>query len=304
LAQTRPRTPKPDWLKVRAPHGEPFFDLKQILRRRGLHTVCEEARCPNIGECWDGGTATFMIMGDVCTRGCSFCAVTTLKKGTPLDPLEPQKIADAVAEMDLDYIVLTTVDRDDLPDQGAAHCAATVRAVREAHPRIIQEVLFGDFQGNEDHIRTVVDAKPEVYGHNVETIRRLTPKVRDARCSYDQSLRVLELAKELDPGMYTKSSIMLGLGETEEEVVETMEDLRAIDVNILTLGQYLQPTFKHLDVETFVHPEQFDRYREIGESLGFLFVASGPLVRSSYRAGEYFMQNVIERDRAAKGHNA
>ncbi len=282
---------KPHWLKVRAPGGETFMDLKGVLRRHSLVTVCEEARCPNIGECWNSGTATFMLLGDVCTRGCRFCAVKTSKQGSQVDPFEPSKIGDAVAHMGLDYVVLTSVNRDDLADQGASHFAATIRAIKQAG--ILCECLIPDFRGDTNCLRTILAAKPEVLAHNIETVARLTPKVRDPRATYEQSLSLLRHAKEMDPKVYTKSSIMVGLGESFEEVIEAMKDLRQVGVDLLTVGQYLQPSKRHLKVATFVHPETFARYREVGLELGFLYVAAGPLVRSSYRAGEFFIKRVI-----------
>lgn len=293
--------PKPPWLKVRLGSGENFFHLKDILRERQLVTVCEEARCPNMGECWKSGTATFMLMGDTCTRGCRFCAVKTARQGQPLDRDEPAKIADSVAAMQLEYVVLTSVDRDDLPDQGAGHFAATIRAIKAAHPKVIVEVLIPDFQGQTDALQTLLDAEPEVVAHNLETVRRLSRRVRDARADYDQSLNVLRWLKATAPQRYTKSALMVGLGESEAELAESMDDLRAVGVDILTIGQYLQPTRKHLPVEEFIHPEQFERLQQLGEEKGFLFVASGPLVRSSYRAGEFFIQNTIKQRAKEKG---
>lgn len=284
---------KPEWLKVRAPSGEPFYELKRLLRRRNLHTVCEEARCPNIGECWRGGTATFMILGDTCTRGCRFCAVKTAKRGLTLDPQEPKKIADAVHEMGLDYVVLTSVDRDDLADQGSAHFAATVAAIKAHDANILVECLIPDFRGELDCLDRILAAQPDVLAHNVETVPRLTKGVRDPRATYEQSLAVLRAAKKLRESVFTKSSIMVGLGETSAEVLQTMRDLRAVSVDILTVGQYLQPTKRHLKVAAFVHPELFAYYKAQGEALGFRFVASGPLVRSSYRAGEFFVKNIL-----------
>jgi lipoic acid synthetase len=287
---------KPDWLRVRPPAGETYVRLKGLLRSLDLHTVCEEAHCPNVWECWGGGTATIMLMGDTCTRGCRFCAVTSGNPHGVLDLDEPRKVAIALGELDLTYVVLTSVDRDDLPDGGASHFARTVREIKARRPEMILEALIPDFQGDLDAVRTVVDAGVDVLDHNVETVERLQRKVRDPRASYRQSLRVLEAAKGMREGLFTKSSIMLGLGETENEVTTTMRDLRGAGVDILTLGQYLRPSSWHLAVEDYVPPETFDRYREIGESMGFLYVASGPLVRSSYRAGEYFLEKVI-RDR-------
>ncbi len=288
---------KPSWLKVRLASGETYTHLKEILRERKLVTVCEEARCPNIGECWGSGTATFMLMGDTCTRGCRFCAVKTARLGQPLDLAEPKKIAESVAAMNLDYVVLTSVDRDDLPDQGAAHFASTIRELKQAHPRVITEVLIPDFRGSEAALETMVQAQPEVIAHNLETVPRLSRQVRDQRASYQQSLDVLQWIKQRDPSRYTKTALMLGLGETEAEILASMDDMRAVGVDILTMGQYLQPTQKHLPVHEFVPPEQFERLRILGEAKGFLFIAAGPLVRSSYRAGEFFIKNTIEENR-------
>ncbi len=266
---------------------------------RGLATVCEEAQCPNVGECWGGGTATFMVMGDTCTRGCRFCAVNTEKEGRSLDPLEPAKLARSVEEMELDYVVVTSVDRDDLPDQGASHVATCIDTLHKQCPDTLVEFLIPDFQGEEDLLSLVVDAEPHVLAHNIETVRRLTPEVRDARAGYDQSLDVLRFAKEyareaLDVPMYTKSSLMVGLGETQEEIGQAMDDLRAAGVDFLTLGQYLRPSEQHIAVDDFVPPDTFDTYEQMGQDKGFKYVASGPLVRSSYRAGEYYITNVIE----------
>lgn len=291
------RQPKPPWLKVRLAGGETYAHLKQILRDRNLHTVCEEARCPNLGECWGGGTATFMLMGDTCTRGCRFCAVKTAKRGQPLDPEEPYKVAEVIAAMDLDYVVLTSVDRDDLPDGGADHFALTVEAIRAAHPRILTEVLIPDFQGERAALDRLIVARPDVIAHNLETVERLSRSVRDARASYSRSLEVLAYIKQRDPSRYTKSALMLGLGETEAEVVAALDDLRAHQVDILTIGQYLQPTSKHLPVQTFIPPETFAYWQTVCESKGFLYTASGPLVRSSYRAGELFVKNLLLKEK-------
>ena len=294
-----PRRSKPPWLKVRAPGGERYTHIKGRARQLKLHTVCEEARCPNIGECWGGGTATFMVMGDICTRGCRFCAVNTRRTGAPLDPDEPRNVAAAIAEMGLDYVVLTSVDRDDLPDQGAGHFAACVREIRVASPKTLVEVLIPDFSGREALVAQVSDARPDVIAHNIECVRRLTPTVRDPRATYDQSLRVLTQLKALLPGRLTKSSIMVGVGETEAEVLETMGDLRAVGVDFLTIGQYLQPTQKHLKLHEYITPEVFDQYRRVGEGIGFKYVASGPLVRSSYKAGEFFITQYLRQQTAA-----
>jgi lipoic acid synthetase len=282
---------KPVWLRVRAPSGEKYTKVKQSLRSLDLHTVCEEARCPNISECWGTGTATIMIMGDICSRGCRFCAVNS---GRPvlLDADEPERVAKAIKEWKLSYVVITSVCRDDLKDGGAEHIAKTIKATKDLCPKTIVEPLIPDFRGNEDSIKIVVESKPEVISHNIETVSRLTPKVRDARASYEQSLRVLKKIKDIDSLIYTKSSIMLGLGENEEEIIQTIKDLRSVGVNILTLGQYLQPNPKYLPVVEYITPEKFNWLREIGESVGFAYVASGPLVRSSYRAGEFFIEKL------------
>lgn len=285
---------KPSWLKVRPPAGENYQRLKALLRGLDLYTVCEEAHCPNIHECWGGGTATIMLMGDTCTRGCRFCNV---KSGNPrgwLDPLEPENVGWAVSQLGLDYVVLTSVDRDDLPDGGAAHFARTIGAIKAKAPNVIVEALIPDFQGDVDALRTVVDARPEVIDHNIETVESLTPKVRDPRATYGQSLSVLKNVKKLNRHIYAKSSLMLGLGETDEEVLCTMQDLRDAHVDILTLGQYLQPSLRHLQVAQFMPPAKFDELREQAEALGFLYVAAGPVVRSSYRAGEYFLSALLK----------
>lgn len=290
--------PKPDWLKVPIPAGPVVGRLTGILRQRGLHTVCEEARCPNMGECWAGGTATFMVLGDVCTRGCRFCAVKTHKDGLPVDHDEPDKVAEAVAAMDLTYVVLTMVDRDDLSDGGAHHIAATVAAIKRRDPNILVETLVSDFQGDEGQIAACLAGGPEVFAHNVETVERLTPRVRDHRCDYRRSLVVLRTAKRLRPGVVTKSSIMLGLGESDAEVERAIDDLRAHDVDVLTLGQYLRPTLKHLPVKEHIAPARFAALEKRALRKGFLYVAAGPLVRSSYKAGEYFLQNMLRRRQA------
>jgi len=282
-------TLKPEWLKIRPPSGEKYLMIKGLKEGLELHTVCEEAHCPNIYECWGGGTATFMVMGDLCTRHCRFCAVKSGRPNGYLDPLEPVKLAYAIRRMNLRYVVVTSVDRDDLEDGGASHFAACIREIRRLNPSIYIEVLIPDFRDDVEALKRVVEARPHVVAHNIETVRRLTPAVRDPRAGYDQSLAVLENIKKLDGGIYTKSSIMLGLGETKEEVVSAMEDLRRVGVDFLTIGQYLQPSKGHIPVKEYVHPDVFEEYRLIGESLGFKYVASGPLVRSSYKAGEYFI---------------
>jgi lipoic acid synthetase len=295
------RVPKPRWLKVKMPGGPRYTAIKARARTLKLHTVCEEARCPNIGECWGGGTATFMVMGGICTRGCRFCAVTTKKHGMPLDPLEPENLGSTIAEMDLDYVVVTSVDRDDLPDQGAGHFAACVRETRRQSPKTMVEVLIPDFRGDLDLLHRVVDAQPDVIAHNIECTEALTSRVRDPRAGYRQSLAVLQGIKDRDPTRYTKSSIMVGFGAPERDIVQTMRDLRAVGCDFLTVGQYLQPTKKHLPVTEFVPPEQFDRYRDLGLEMGFHYVASGPLVRSSYKAGEYFIREFVQKQHGTTG---
>lgn len=292
--QTRQRIPKPDWLRVRLPGGERYSGIKARARELKLHTVCEEAQCPNIGECWNGGTATFMVMGGTCTRGCRFCAVDTARAPAPLDPEEPQNVATAIAEMALDYVVVTSVNRDDLPDQGAAHFAACIRRIREASPETLVEVLIPDFRGRLDLLQQVLDAAPDVLAHNVETIPRLQQPVRDPRANWAQSIAILEGAKSLRPGQRTKTSIQVGHGEEEEEVLEAMWLLRASGIDFLTVGQYLQPSQSHLPVRHFVTPESFARLEEAGLKMGFTYVASGPLVRSSYKAGEYFIKEHLK----------
>jgi len=293
---------KPEWLKVRPPAGESFTHIKSLLRGYNLHTVCEEAHCPNLGECWGGGTATIMLLGDTCTRGCRFCAVASGNPRGAVDPFEPVKVAETVADLGLTYVVLTSVDRDDLPDGGAAHFAQTVRAIKAKDPGIVVETLVPDFRGDPAAIRVVLGGGQEVFDHNVETVRRLQGTVRDPRANYEQSLFVLRHAKEVRPDVRTKSSIMLGLGEAEDEVLETLRDLRAAGVDIVTLGQYLRPSAWHLPVLEYVPPEAFDGYRRQAEAMGFLYVASGPLVRSSYRAGEFFLESRLRgREVAANG---
>ena len=281
--------PKPIWLKNKLPTGEKFIAMKRIVRNNNLHTVCEEAFCPNMAECWGAGTATMMILGDICTRGCRFCNVITGNPGGLVDSDEPRRIADAVSMMDLKYIVITSVDRDDLPDGGSAIFAETVREVKRRNSGILVEVLTPDFRGDTKSIERVVCSSPDVFSHNIETVHRLSPKVRDPRANYEQSLAVLESIKGLEGSMYTKSSIMLGLGETDDEVLRSMLDLRSIGVDILTLGQYLRPSIGHLPVVSYVTPSKFSWYKERGEELGFKCVASGPLVRSSYKAAESFL---------------
>jgi len=284
--------PKPAWLRVPMPGGERYARVRQTLRTLRLHTVCEEAHCPNVGECWGGGTATVMLLGDVCTRGCPFCNVRTAARPPPPDPDEPRHLAEAIRELGLDYIVVTSVDRDDLPDGGAAHFAEAVTRLK-AIPGLLVEVLTPDFRGDAEAVRTVGRAGPDVFANNLETVRRLTPRVRDARAGYDQTLAVLGRMRQEFRGVVTKSSLMVGLGESAAEVEEAMADLRAAGVEILTLGQYLRPSSWHLPVVEFVSPDAFRAYREMGERLGFRYVAAGPLVRSSYRAAELFLRGEI-----------
>jgi lipoic acid synthetase len=273
---------KPEWLKVRATMGPNFRDLQELKRGLSLHTICEEARCPNIYECWENRTATFLILGRICTRACRFCAVET-GRPTELDLEEPGRVAEAVKTLRLQHVVITSVARDDLADGGACVFAETIRAIRRDVPGCAVEVLIPDLQGSEDGLRLIVDAEPDILNHNVETVERLQKTVR-AKARYGRSLWVLRRTKELRPAMLTKSGMMLGVGEQRDEVVQTMRDLRSIDVDILTLGQYLRPSLKHLAVERFVPPEEFAELKQIGQDLGFRHVESGPLVRSSYHA--------------------
>ena len=282
---------KPPWLRAKLPSGARYLRLKSLMRRHRLATVCEESHCPNIGECWNAGTATLMVMGGVCTRACRFCAVDTGNPSGWLDPEEPENAAETVRLMDLGYVVLTSVDRDDLADGGAAHFASCVRAIRRRSPKTSVEVLTPDFRGSEDSVRTVLACGPVVYAHNIETVRRLTPRVRDPRAGYDQSLAVLNAAARHGGGILTKSSIMLGLGERPGEIRRAIADLRARGVSLLTLGQYLRPTAHHLPVERFAPPGEFAEWREYGLAAGFVEVVAGPLVRSSYRAERALMGN-------------
>ena len=289
---------KPQWLRIKLTTTDNFSNIKNTLREQGLHTVCEEAHCPNISECWNGGTATFMLMGDTCTRACKFCAVKTGNPMKKLDEQEPKKLAKALSSIKLfDYVVLTSVNRDDLEDGGASHFSQCVIEIKKAFPDIIVEVLIPDFKGDCESLRKVVDAKPEVIAHNIETVERLQRKIRDVRANYRQSLNILENVKKLNPKIYTKSSIMLGLGEQEEEVVKSMIDLRNINVDIITIGQYLRPTDWHIAVSGYIPPQKFEYFRQKALELGFLFCASGPFVRSSYKAGELFVKNVINKQK-------
>ena len=307
------RRRKPEWLKSRPPSGERFAEIKETLRELDLHTVCEEANCPNLGDCWSGGanappdaeaadaaeggrngpgTATFMLLGDRCSRGCNFCDVETGGMEPP-DPDEPGKVAEAVAEIGLEYVVLTSVDRDDLADGGAGQFAETVRAIKRRDPSILVESLIPDFQGDPEDVRTMIDAGPDVVAHNVETVDRLQWPVRDRRAGYEQSLSVLEqIANSED--VYAKTSLMLGVGEYDHEVYRTLSDLREVGVDIVTFGQYLQPSRSHLVVFDYVHPDTFDVWKRVAEEeFGFLYCASGPMVRSSYKAGEFFVEALV-----------
>ena len=303
------RKRKPEWMKrAPIPGGDKYTAIKSKLRELKLSTVCEEAKCPNIGECWGGGdghtaTATIMLMGDTCTRGCRFCAVKTSKTPPPLDADEPDSVSKAIAAWGLDYVVLTSVDRDDLPDQGSSHIARTISLLKErTQGRLLVEALVPDFQGNLSCVETVVKSGLDVFAHNIETVERLQDVVRDRRAGWSQSLGVLIAAKEMGVAV-TKSSIMLGCGETKEDVVATLQALRAHKVDVVTLGQYMRPTKKHMAVSEFVTPEAFEMYGKLAEKMGFLYVASGPMVRSSYRAGELFLKNKLSAAAAATGTN-
>jgi len=302
---------KPEWLKIRPPGGETYLKIKEMLRERKLYTVCEEAHCPNLTECWASGTATFMLGGEICTRACRFCAIKTARVPPPLDSQEPFQVAASIATLGLHYVVLTSVDRDDLQDGGAHHIAQTIREIKRLNPKIIIEALVPDFRGNPAAIEMIVDSGLDVYAHNIETVRRLQYRVRDPRAGYEQSLATLRWAKRYaekttqESGasvsrrsrLFTKSSIMVGLGEELNEIEQAYNDLRAYDVDVVTLGQYLRPSMQHLPVEKYFSPEEFEDLQKRAEAKNFLYVASGPMVRSSYRAGEFFIQGVIEKER-------
>lgn len=276
---------KPKWLRVKLPTGQEYKKVREIVEEHKLHTICESGNCPNMGECWGAGTATFMILGNICTRSCGFCAVETGRPGT-VDEFEPGKVAQSVKLMGVKHCVITSVDRDDLSDGGSIIWAQTVRAIRKQSPGTTLETLIPDFAGKWKNLQNIIDVAPEIVSHNLETVRRLTKQVR-IQAKYDRSLEVLRRLKKAE--MRTKSGVMLGLGETEQEVLETMDDLVAVGVDVLTLGQYLQPTRKHLPVQDFVTPEQFAKYKEIGLDKGFRYVESGPLVRSSYHAEKHLV---------------
>ncbi len=275
---------KPGWLKTRPPSGAKYLALKNSLSESGLNTVCSGARCPNVGECWTRGAATFMIMGSICTRNCRFCAIKKGSCGEPLDTSEPSRIARAVKKTGLRYAVLTSVDRDDLEDGGAGHFADCIRAIKSLNNNILVEALIPDFQGNAEALLKIIDARPDVIGHNIETTAEFQAIARDRRAGYELSLELLKKIKQNNASIYTKSSLMLGFGETEEMVLRTMDDLRNVGVDILTLGQYLRPTIKQLEVKEYVSPEKFEYYKKKAEEKGFISIASGPLVRSSYMA--------------------
>jgi lipoic acid synthetase len=285
----------PEWLTIKPATTEKYNEIKQTMLALGIHTVCIEAHCPNMAECWSSGTATFMILGDLCTRGCRFCSVRKSATGTAIDKQEPEKLALIAKEWGLNYVVLTSVCRDDLNDQGSAHFAACIKEIKKVNPRIIVEVLIPDFKGDLACLQRIVKAYPDVIGHNVETVERLTPVIRDRRASYAQSLNVLRISKLLDKNIYTKSAMMLGVGETEQEILTTLMDLRAAGVDFLALGQYLRPSSRQIEVKEYVEPQKFEFIRKRSMELGFLYVASGPFVRSSYKAGEYFVRALVNK---------
>jgi len=295
----------PPWLKTKIPVGENYTKLKEQLRKLNLSTVCEEARCPNIGECWGGGehrtaTATIMLLGDTCTRGCRFCSVKTSRAPPAPDPNEPLNTATAIASWGLDYVVLTSVDRDDLPDGGSNHFANTVKEIKRQNKNILVECLVPDFRGDVEAVKIIADCGLDVYAHNIETVEALTPFVRDRRAKYRQSLATLKEAKSFYPDLITKSSIMLGLGETDAEVEQTLTDLRTAGVDCVTLGQYMQPTKRHLKVVEYVTPAKYKHWEKVGTDMGFLYVASGPLVRSSYKAGEFFIASILKNRKMSR----
>lgn len=283
----------PDWLTIRVPRPDTIKTVEQMMRGKNLHTVCESARCPNLAECWSKKTATFMILGNTCTRSCGFCAIK-VGKGEEVDPFEPGNVAKATEELGLKHVVVTSVARDDLPDQGAGQFAQTVTAIHKRLPDVIVEILTPDFRGREDLIKIVCDSHPEIYNHNIETVERLHTIVRPA-AKYSRTMEVMRLVKKIDPSIYTKSGLMLGLGETKDEVVKTLSDLRSNGVDAVTIGQYLRPTMKHLPVVEYIHPDVFKEYEAIGAELGFAFVASGPFIRSSYNAIAFSEKVMKER---------
>lgn len=284
---------KPEWLKTPIAQGHTFFAIRKDLRERKLFTVCEEAKCPNMSQCWNTGTATFMILGDMCTRACRFCHIKTGDPQKWIDPNEPHNVAELSKRLNLKYAVITMVDRDDLEDGGAAHVARVIQEVKQVNPELVVEVLAGDFRGKYEAIKVVLDAAPNVFAHNLETVEELTPRVRDARASYSQSLKVLKMAREISGGtIFTKSALMLGLGETKESVLQSLKDLRSHGVDFITIGQYMRPTKRHLSIKRWVPPAEFDELAAIAREMGFLSVASGPLVRSSYKASDFFSEAI------------
>lgn len=289
----------PPWLKVPIPKGKSFHKLKNDVRELKLATVCEEAKCPNIGECWGGkkseATATIMLLGDTCTRGCRFCSVKTNRNPAAPDPHEPENTAEAISRWGLGYVVLTTVDRDDLPDGGSNHLSETVEKIKIKAPQILVEVLSGDFRGDLEMVKILAKSGLDVYAHNLETVEDLTPFVRDRRATFRQSLAVLRTAKETTPSLITKTSLMLGLGETDEQVIDALKELRNINCDVVTFGQYMRPTKRHMKVAEYVKPEKFEFWKQTALDMGFLYCASGPLVRSSYKAGEAFIENVLRK---------
>lgn len=277
---------KPEWLKVKIPSGHEFRAVFDLLKQYNLSTVCEEAHCPNMHECWNKKSATIMILGKICTRACRFCSVKTGDPGGKLDPEEPSHVAEVIKKLGLKYVVITSVDRDDLEDYGSTHYAATISAIKEENPETRVEALIPDFSGHRVHLQKVIDVRPFVLGHNVETVERLTKDIRDRRCGYEKSLEVLRLIKKLDNSIYTKSGLMVGLGEEKQEIIQTLKDLDAVDVDVVTIGQYLQPTKKNHFVQKYYTPEEFESFKKAGEEMGIKHVVSGPLVRSSYHASE------------------
>jgi lipoic acid synthetase len=283
----------PEWLTIRLPRPDTIKEVESMMRAKSLHTVCESARCPNMPECWSKKTATFMILGDTCTRACGFCAIK-VGKGLTVDAEEPTNVAEVASTLGLKHVVVTSVARDDLPDEGSGQFAETIRSIHAQNPHTIVEVLTPDFKGKRWCIQNVTDAEPEIYNHNIETIERLHTIVRP-QAKFSRTMSVLRIVKELNPKIYTKSGLMLGLGETKDEVVQTLRDLRAIGVDAVTIGQYLRPTMRHLPVAEYVHPDVFKEYEAIGEEIGFVFVASGPFIRSSYNAIDFSKKVMSER---------
>ncbi|MFX0014245.1 MAG: lipoyl synthase [Promethearchaeota archaeon] len=287
---------KPKWIKAKLPSEKEFGNIRRLLRKQNLHTICEEAFCPNCTECWESGTATFLLMGPFCTRSCKFCNVQTRNPHQSLDPKEPENLARAVEELGLKYVVLTSVTRDDLIDGGSEHLSRCIRSIKRKNPNIIIEILIPDFQGNLTALQRLIESNPNVVGHNIETTEVLTPRVRDKKASFNQSIQILKHIKKLNPHILTKSSIILGFGETDDQILSTLEELRRVKVDIVTLGQYLQPSRRQLDVVEFLKPEKFDFWKNKALEMGFLYVVSGPLVRSSYCAGEFYSKKVLNEN--------